>query len=200
VVFQGALPAARVRLGRTAPAAAPPLPEFLDKRGADTKALRNHALRGGPSFQRLNDPVTEVLRVWFHTLYDTGTVPYRQLQPALVLDAFAKPQLWYSQGINSYLPSLRYCMLRDRYAPMNLFAAIPTLGMRMDPVLAQMDALLDDDVLFQAVQAALSKRCPQTARDGSPSGCTWKLTTFIFSRCWYASLRSSCPPPSQYQP
>ena len=46
-------------------------------------------------------------------------------------------------------------MLRDRYDPMNLFAAIPTLRMQMDPVLTQMDTLLDDDVLFQAVKAAL---------------------------------------------
>jgi transposase, IS5 family len=60
-------------------------------------------------------------------------------------------------------------MLRDRYEPMNLFASIPTLCMRMDPVLAQMDTLLDDDVLFQAVKADLSKRFPQTASDGRPS-------------------------------
>jgi IS5 family transposase len=60
-------------------------------------------------------------------------------------------------------------MLRDRYEPMNLFAAIPTLGMRMDPVLAQMDTLLDDDVLFQTVKADLVKRFPATATDGRPS-------------------------------
>jgi IS5 family transposase len=60
-------------------------------------------------------------------------------------------------------------MLRDRYEPMNLFAAIPTLGMRMDPVLAQMDTLLDDDVLFQAVKADLVTRFPATATDGRPS-------------------------------
>ena len=60
-------------------------------------------------------------------------------------------------------------MLRDRYAPMNLFAAIPTLCMRMDSVLAQMDRLLDDDVLFQAVKADLVKRFPATATDGRPS-------------------------------
>jgi hypothetical protein len=37
-------------------------------------------------------------------------------------------------------------MLRDRYEPLNLFAYIPTLRMQMDPVLTQMDTLLDDDV------------------------------------------------------
>jgi transposase, IS5 family len=60
-------------------------------------------------------------------------------------------------------------MLRDRYEPMNLFAAIPTLCLRMDPILAQMDTLLDDDVLFQAVKADLLKRFPATATDGRPS-------------------------------
>ncbi|HEY7492945.1 MAG TPA: hypothetical protein VIH59_17765, partial [Candidatus Tectomicrobia bacterium] len=78
-----ALPAARVGLHRTAPAAAPPLPEFLNKGAADTKALRNPALRRGPGFQRLDDPVTKVLRIGFHTRDNTRTVPYRQLQPAL---------------------------------------------------------------------------------------------------------------------
>ena len=60
-------------------------------------------------------------------------------------------------------------MLRDRYEPMNLFASIPTLGMRMDPVLSQMDTLLDDDVLLQAVKADLVQRFPATATDGRPS-------------------------------
>jgi transposase, IS5 family len=60
-------------------------------------------------------------------------------------------------------------MLRDRYEPMNLFAAIPTLCMRMDPVLAQIDRLLDDDILFQTVKTDLVKRFPATATDGRPS-------------------------------
>ena len=60
-------------------------------------------------------------------------------------------------------------MLRDRYEPMNLFTYIPTLSIRIDPVLTQIDTLLDDHVLFQAVKADLSKRCPHTASDGRPS-------------------------------
>jgi IS5 family transposase len=60
-------------------------------------------------------------------------------------------------------------MLRDRYDPMNLFAYIPTLSMQMEPVLTQMDTLLDDDTLFQAVKADLRKRFPHTASDGRPS-------------------------------
>ncbi len=60
-------------------------------------------------------------------------------------------------------------MLRDRYAPLDLFALVPTLGMTMEPVLAQLDTLLDDDTLFQAVKADLARRRPRTRIDGRPS-------------------------------
>ncbi len=60
-------------------------------------------------------------------------------------------------------------MLRDRYEPMNLFELVPTLGLTMDPVLARLDGLLDDDVLFQKVRADLAKRCPRTETEGRPS-------------------------------
>src|SRR5215217_1229531 len=60
-------------------------------------------------------------------------------------------------------------MLRDRYAPLNLFDLVPTLSMAMEPVLAQLDTLLDDDTLFQAVKADLARRRPRTPSDGRPS-------------------------------
>jgi IS5 family transposase len=60
-------------------------------------------------------------------------------------------------------------MLRDRYEPMDLFAQIPRLGMQMDPVLAQLDRLLDHDAIFQAVKADLAQRHPRTRTDGRPS-------------------------------
>lgn len=60
-------------------------------------------------------------------------------------------------------------MLRDRYDPLDIFACIPTLAMRMDPVLAQIDMLLADDTLFAAVKADLLTRFPHTATDGRPS-------------------------------
>ena len=90
MVLEGALPAARVGLCGTAPAAAPPLPEFFDKRAADTKALGNRPLRFCSGFQHCDDPVTQVLRVGFHTQDYTGNGPHKQLQPALVhkLQAF----------------------------------------------------------------------------------------------------------------
>ncbi len=51
-------------------------------------------------------------------------------------------------------------MFIGRYDPLNLFARIPSLGMQMDPVLAQRDQRLDHDEIFQAVKADLAKRSP----------------------------------------
>lgn len=60
-------------------------------------------------------------------------------------------------------------MLVDRYDPLNLFERIPSLGMQMDPVLAQIDCLLDQDAIFQAVKADLATRYPQTLTTGRHS-------------------------------
>jgi transposase, IS5 family len=60
-------------------------------------------------------------------------------------------------------------MLRDRYDPMNLFEYIPALGMETDAVLTQLDILLDDDVLLQAVKHDLCRRFPRTSSFGRPS-------------------------------
>ena len=40
-------------------------------------------------------------------------------------------------------------MLRDRYAPQDLFAPVPEAALAFDPVLARLDLLLDDDDLYQ---------------------------------------------------
>jgi transposase, IS5 family len=60
-------------------------------------------------------------------------------------------------------------MLRERYDPINLFEYIPALGMETDAVLTQLDTLLDDDVLFQAVKRDLCRRFPRTSSFGRPS-------------------------------
>jgi IS5 family transposase len=60
-------------------------------------------------------------------------------------------------------------MLRDRYDSMNLFEYIPALGMETDAVLTQLDSLLDDDVLFQAVKHDLIRRFRRTSSFGRPS-------------------------------
>src|SRR5215210_6321989 len=58
-------------------------------------------------------------------------------------------------------------MLRDRYAPVDLFALAPAL--EFEPVLARLDALLDDDVLFRAVRDDLARRYPRSRETGRPS-------------------------------
>lgn len=49
-------------------------------------------------------------------------------------------------------------MLHDRYAAVDLFAVVPALRLQFDAVLAQLDALLDDDVLFETVRGDLARR------------------------------------------
>lgn len=60
-------------------------------------------------------------------------------------------------------------MLRDRYAPQDLCALVPGAGLALDPVLARLDTLLDDDDLYQRVRADLAVRRPQTTRRGRHS-------------------------------
>lgn len=60
-------------------------------------------------------------------------------------------------------------MLRDRYPAMNLFEYVPALSYELDPVLARLDELLEEDRVFQAVRADLVQRFPRTACDGRPS-------------------------------
>jgi IS5 family transposase len=60
-------------------------------------------------------------------------------------------------------------MLQERYAPMNLFALVPTLSLALAPVLTPLNQLLDDDPLCQAVKADWARRRPRTLSDGRPS-------------------------------
>lgn len=60
-------------------------------------------------------------------------------------------------------------MWRDRYDPMDLFTLVPMLSWAMEPILVQLDRLLEDDTLFQRVKADLLRRAPHTATRGRPS-------------------------------
>ena len=60
-------------------------------------------------------------------------------------------------------------MLRDRYAPVDLFALVPALALRFEPELAELDRLLEDDQLFEQVKADLARRRPLTPLTGRPS-------------------------------
>ncbi len=57
-------------------------------------------------------------------------------------------------------------MLRDRYDPVDLFTQIPGLCLQFEPVLAQLDRLLEDDTLFQTVKEDLARRRPHTRTRG----------------------------------
>jgi transposase, IS5 family len=60
-------------------------------------------------------------------------------------------------------------MIVDRYNPMDLFEIVPKLNLQMEPELAQLDVLLDDDVLFARAKADLTQRYPNSARLGRHS-------------------------------
>jgi len=60
-------------------------------------------------------------------------------------------------------------MLVERYAPEDVFARMPELAGRTDPVLTQIDRLLEDDLLLQQVKADLLQRYPQTGGHGRQS-------------------------------
>src|SRR5437879_12720267 len=60
-------------------------------------------------------------------------------------------------------------MLRDRSAPVDLFALVPALELRFEPELAELDRLLKDDQIFEQVKADLSRRRPHTTETGRPS-------------------------------
>jgi transposase, IS5 family len=57
-------------------------------------------------------------------------------------------------------------MIRDRYDPIDLFALVPQLALHFEPELAELDGLLDDEVLFQRVKADLARRFPRSTVTG----------------------------------
>src|SRR3989442_15082560 len=56
--------------------------------------------------------------------------------------------------------SARRClhMLIDRYPKEDIFARVPKMAERIDPVLQQLDQLLDDDEVYQEVRNDFGKR------------------------------------------
>ena len=63
-------------------------------------------------------------------------------------------------------------MLRERASAVDLQIMLPAAlaeVLRFEPVLARLDQLLDEDVLFQAVRADLARRFPRTLTTGRPS-------------------------------
>src|SRR5262249_18876007 len=60
-------------------------------------------------------------------------------------------------------------MLRNRYDRTDLFALVPRLGLRFEPQLEQLDRLLDDDQIVEAVRDAMARRSPRSRSRGRPS-------------------------------
>jgi IS5 family transposase len=60
-------------------------------------------------------------------------------------------------------------MLRNRHNRTDLFALVPQLGLRFEPQLEQLDRLLDDDEILDAVRDDLARRYPKTRSRGRPS-------------------------------
>ena len=59
-------------------------------------------------------------------------------------------------------------MLVDRYPPADLFALVPKLLADFEPVLRELDRLLDDDTLVQRVKADLARRARHSLTLGRP--------------------------------
>lgn len=60
-------------------------------------------------------------------------------------------------------------MLQDRYETDKLFESIFKLTNEMDPILAEIDQLLDDEELYQLIRKDLARRYPQTEVTGRKS-------------------------------
>jgi IS5 family transposase len=60
-------------------------------------------------------------------------------------------------------------MLRNHYNRTDLFALVPQLDLRFEPQLEQLDRLLDDDQIVEAVRNDLARRSPRSRSRGRPS-------------------------------
>src|SRR6266566_956701 len=61
------------------------------------------------------------------------------------------------------------CMLIDRYPKEDIFVRVPKMTQRIDPVLQQLDRLLDDDKVYQQVRNDFGKRYRYTLVHGRHS-------------------------------
>ena len=60
-------------------------------------------------------------------------------------------------------------MLQDRYEKDKFFERIFNLAAEMDPILAQIDRLLEDEALYQLIRKDVAKRYPNTETTGRKS-------------------------------
>src|SRR4051812_39436100 len=60
-------------------------------------------------------------------------------------------------------------MIRHRYNRTDLFALVPQLGLHFEPQLEQLDRLLDDDEVLEAIRSDMARRSPRSRSRGRPS-------------------------------
>jgi IS5 family transposase len=77
-------------------------------------------------------------------------------------------------------------MLIDRYPAEDVFARVPELASQTDPVLVQLDHLLDDDQMYQQVRADLVRRYRLTAVHGRHSTPAEALLRLLVVRHLYS--------------
>jgi hypothetical protein len=65
-------------------------------------------------------------------------------------------------------------MIVDRYDPVNLFELIPKLRLEMEPELAALDRLLEDDEIFLQLKADLSPSDAPTPRGSGAALRRWR--------------------------
>lgn len=78
-------------------------------------------------------------------------------------------------------------MLVDRYPAEDVFARVPELADQTDPVLVQLDRLLDDDRLVVQVRADLVRRHRLTAihgRHSTPAEVILRLLVVKYLSAW----------------
>src|SRR2546430_17203882 len=69
-------------------------------------------------------------------------------------------------------------MLVDRYPSEDVFARVPQMAQRIDPVLKELDQLLDDDALYRQVRADFGQRYRWTLGGGghfTPVGVVFRM-------------------------
>jgi IS5 family transposase len=78
-------------------------------------------------------------------------------------------------------------MLIDRYEPEDVFARVPELAEQTDPVLVQLDRLLDDDQLYAQVRGDLARRyrlTPVHGRHSTPAEVLLRLLVVQHRYAW----------------
>ncbi len=84
-------------------------------------------------------------------------------------------------------------MLVDRYEAEDIFARVPQAAARIDPMLKELDRLLEDDQLYQQVRADFAKRYRSTLVHGRHSTPVEVLLRMLICKHLYQWSRPGKP-------